>query len=1199
MRRGAAGGEGGGRPPAPRAAPAVPAIQVRNLDFSYGPVQVLFGVDLDVRRARRWRCSGPTAPASRPCCGSSAGSGSPSRGVSGSHGRTITYADPELRSKIGIVQLMGGNAVFPSLSVDENLRMAGFLYRRRRPRPARAGVARPFPELAERRRRPAPATCRAASSRCWPWPWRWCTSPRCCSSTSCRSGWRRSWCRSCSAWSRSSRTGADDGHRRAVAQRRPRRRRPGRVHGEGRGPLRRAARELAERDDLARAVFLGGEGAADPAARLEVPAQVVLSGACGPGHRRARRRRHPHLPVVPGHQLRPRRAGRPVRGPVRPAHRQLALELLRGPRPRSSAALSGRCSSWALVRRLSRRPGVVLLVATIGAAQLLLFAQFVLPDIASYSAFPTAFTKQWTVARRGPGRARRRPGRVPAAGGGAGVVPRAAPATAWPCGPRPTTPTPPAWPASASSGCRRSCGRWPAAGRGGHDPERPAGGRQRGQHRRARPGHAAADLRRRRHRRHGVAAPGRGRGRGHRRRRGGDVLQQLDRPGPGQRPAAVVVLVAVLVSSMRQRGWATRAVLVRAAVRPVPAALRPLVGPQPHPHRPRRLARPPPCAAAARHLAVPPVPLRPVLVMALVALSLTVLTGWAGQLSLGPVRPRRPGRADHLRPGAAPAGASRRAWCWWRWRLTALAAGGRRRAGAADAGPVPGGHHARPRRGLAVDALPARLQRPRPLLAAAAPPGRRRTRRSPPAHLLLRVPRRAGARRVVSPAAAQRARPVAAGRARQRAGRGVGLSPTRVKLFAFAVSGGIAGLAGGLLVGPARAVHPRDFTATDSLQVVAIAVVGGLASITGTDPGRAVRGRPARLLPRQPRGGPAHQRRRACWSCCCTSPAGWCRSCQRPRRWPRLPTAPAAGPAEAARRRHVPGRPTSSARRPGGARPRRRRRGQPCAVEGRRSASAATGRRPASTSTSAGRGRRAHRRQRRRQVDADERGRRLRAAAGHDRGAGPRRVGGLPPARRAGRARPHVPGRRPVRRPHRPRDRAGRGRGPGARRLRRRRSGPAKAGRAERAKRAHADEILDFLGLGAYAERFVAELSTGTRRIVELACLLAIDARVLCLDEPTAGIAQREAEAFGPLLLRDPPRARRLDAGHRARHAAGHVDQRPHLLPRGRPVIADGPPDAGAQRPAGRRLLPRHRRAGHRPQRRRSARPPPPTAGAP
>ena len=79
--------------------------------------------------------------------------------------------------------------------------------------------------------------------------------------------------------------------------------------------------------------------------------------------------------------------------------------------------------------------------------------------------------------------------------------------------------------------------------------------------------------------------------------------------------------------------------------------------------------------------------------------------------------------------------------------------------------------------------------------------------------------------------------------------------------------------------------------------------------------------------------------------------------------------------------------------------------------------------------------------------------------------------------------------------------------------------GLPRAKRIERAKQARADDILDLLGLGPYASRFVSELSTGMRRIVELACLLATDARVLCLDEPTAGIAQREAESFGPLLL--------------------------------------------------------------------------------
>jgi len=77
-----------------------------------------------------------------------------------------------------------------------------------------------------------------------------------------------------------------------------------------------------------------------------------------------------------------------------------------------------------------------------------------------------------------------------------------------------------------------------------------------------------------------------------------------------------------------------------------------------------------------------------------------------------------------------------------------------------------------------------------------------------------------------------------------------------------------------------------------------------------------------------------------------------------------------------------------------------------------------------------------------------------------------------------------------------------------------------RSSRLERRRHTEAAELIDFLGLGRYADRFVAELSTGTRRIVELAALLAVAPRVICLDEPTAGVAQREAEAFGPLIKR-------------------------------------------------------------------------------
>ncbi len=64
------------------------------------------------------------------------------------------------------------------------------------------------------------------------------------------------------------------------------------------------------------------------------------------------------------------------------------------------------------------------------------------------------------------------------------------------------------------------------------------------------------------------------------------------------------------------------------------------------------------------------------------------------------------------------------------------------------------------------------------------------------------------------------------------------------------------------------------------------------------------------------------------------------------------------------------------------------------------------------------------------------------------------------------------------------------------------------------------DQVIDAFGLGRFRDHRTAELSTGTRRVVDLASIVLADPRLLLLDEPTAGIAQREAEAFIPLLRR-------------------------------------------------------------------------------
>ncbi len=74
------------------------------------------------------------------------------------------------------------------------------------------------------------------------------------------------------------------------------------------------------------------------------------------------------------------------------------------------------------------------------------------------------------------------------------------------------------------------------------------------------------------------------------------------------------------------------------------------------------------------------------------------------------------------------------------------------------------------------------------------------------------------------------------------------------------------------------------------------------------------------------------------------------------------------------------------------------------------------------------------------------------------------------------------------------------------------------ARRKEREKRAAVARAVDAFGLGPFVHHRIAELSTGTRHVVDLASILLADPRILLLDEPTAGIAQREAEAFIPLL---------------------------------------------------------------------------------
>ena len=121
-----------------------------------------------------------------------------------------------------------------------------------------------------------------------------------------------------------------------------------------------------------------------------------------------------------------------------------------------------------------------------------------------------------------------------------------------------------------------------------------------------------------------------------------------------------------------------------------------------------------------------------------------------------------------------------------------------------------------------------------------------------------------------------------------------------------------------------------------------------------------------------------------------------------------------------------------------------------------------------------------------------------------------------------------------------------------------------------------ADELIEMMGLGDFRDKFVSDLSTGSRRIVDLACQIGIDPKVILFDEPSSGIAQRETEALGPLLLRIREHHRREHPAHRARHAAHHSRLRPHrrLRPRAR-SWSTATAETVLEPPARRRVVPR------------------------
>jgi ABC-type branched-subunit amino acid transport system ATPase component len=136
---------------------ATPALQVANIDFSYGTVQVLFDVNFEIAHGECVALLGTNGAGKSTILRVISGLEVPERGVVRLDGRNITYVSPEDRVKLGIVSLPGGNGVFPSLTVDQNLAVSAWLDEGSKAEVDEtiAGVLELFPELRERQKQMA------------------------------------------------------------------------------------------------------------------------------------------------------------------------------------------------------------------------------------------------------------------------------------------------------------------------------------------------------------------------------------------------------------------------------------------------------------------------------------------------------------------------------------------------------------------------------------------------------------------------------------------------------------------------------------------------------------------------------------------------------------------------------------------------------------------------------------------------------------------------------------------------------------------------------------------------------------------------------------------------------------------------------------------------------------------------------------
>ena len=127
-------------------------LEVVDLDVSYGTVQVLFDVNLHVEQGETVALLGTNGAGKSTLLRAASGLIRPTDGLVLFDGEDITGLPAETVTERGIIQVPGGRGVFPGLSVERNLRLGSYLYRKDEQQVAASleEVLDLFPRLGER-----------------------------------------------------------------------------------------------------------------------------------------------------------------------------------------------------------------------------------------------------------------------------------------------------------------------------------------------------------------------------------------------------------------------------------------------------------------------------------------------------------------------------------------------------------------------------------------------------------------------------------------------------------------------------------------------------------------------------------------------------------------------------------------------------------------------------------------------------------------------------------------------------------------------------------------------------------------------------------------------------------------------------------------------------------------------------------------